>query len=130
MAACLLLQLERAIHATKPMSAKIFGVTQQDEVGHAVRQNLVRCFEGTFFSAFGQDNALLVGLGSADELFYELHRICGLYCYCSRDGACVGRPCAANLLKSAWMGGRRSVFFVFVCAFFVGGLRFCTSVNS
>ena len=46
-----------------------FHIAEQDEVGDSVSQNLVGGFERALFSSFGQHNALLVCLGTLDELF-------------------------------------------------------------
>ena len=48
-------------------------VSQDDEVGNSVSQNLVGGFQCALFSAFGQHDALLVGFGASNELFYEFH---------------------------------------------------------
>ena len=49
------------------------GVANQNQVGYAVGQDLIGCFEGAFFRTFGQDDALLVGLSPRNKLFNEFH---------------------------------------------------------
>ena len=48
-------------------------IAQNNQVGNTVSQNLVSSLQRTFFSTFGQYNALLVSFGTRNELFNEFH---------------------------------------------------------
>ena len=42
-------------------------VTQQNQVGYSVCQNLVGSFQGAFFGSFGKNNALAVRFGALND---------------------------------------------------------------
>ena len=50
------------------------GVADKNQVSYFVRQYLVGGFQGTFLRALGQHDALPIGLGTGNQLFYEFHR--------------------------------------------------------
>ena len=53
--------------------SNLCGITDEDEVGHFVRQDLVGSLEGALLRSFGQYDALAVGLSARNKLFYEFH---------------------------------------------------------
>ena len=50
-----------------------FRISQDDEVGHAICEQLVGSFQGAFFRSFGQHDALFRGFGTCHKLFDEFH---------------------------------------------------------
>ena len=54
----------RAVRAVQTAGFDFGRVTQQNQVGYSVCQNLVGSFQGTFFGSFGKNDALAVRFGA------------------------------------------------------------------